>query len=138
MPYIRRTISFVLISGAIAFSTPSTSARHSRTHEVRMVSSSAPRFEPAEIHIAAGDTVVFVLVSGAPHNVAFETTALSPVATRRLRAAVHDTILPFAGPLLMKDNERYAVSFAGMPTGRYPFYCMPHMGLQMRGTVVVE
>ena len=97
-----------------------------------------PRFEPAELRIQAGDTVVFILVSGAPHNVAFDTTSLSAEATQRLRAVVHDPMLPLAGPFLLKEGERYAVSFEGVPAGRYPFYCMPHEGLHMRGVVIVQ
>lgn len=103
-----------------------------------MVGGASPRFEPAELTIATGDTVVFVLASGAPHNVAFDTTVLSSDAKRRLQSAVHDAMLPFAGPLLLKDGERYVVSFAGVPSGRYPFFCMPHMSAGMRGTVVVR
>ena len=96
------------------------------------------RFEPAEIEIAAGDSVVFVLVAGAPHNVAFDSAGLSVPAMARIRAAVHDSIAPFAGPLLLKEGERYAVSFAGVPAGRYAFYCMPHVSVPMRGVVVVR
>lgn len=97
-----------------------------------------PRFEPAEVRIAPGDTVVFVVVSGQPHNVAFDTTGLAQPVRDRLRTAVHDPIVPMAGPLLLKTGDRYAVSFAGIPAGRYPFFCMPHVALHMQGTVVVQ
>ena len=101
-------------------------------------SAQAPRFEPAEIQIESGDTVAFVLTSGAPHNVAFDSTTLSPAATERLRAIVHDPMLPLAGPMLLKEGERYTVVFSNVLAGRYPYYCMPHMAMQMRGTVVVR
>ena len=101
-------------------------------------SAQAPRFEPAEIQIASGDTVEFVLVSAAPHNVAFDSTALSPAATDRLRKIVHDPMLPLAGPMLLKEGERYTLVFADVPAGRYAYFCMPHMSMQMRGTVVVR
>ena len=96
------------------------------------------RFEPSEIEISPGDSVAFVLVSGAPHNVAFDSTALSPASRAPLRVAVHDAIMPFAGPLLLKEGERYVMSFAGVPAGRYPFFCMPHVSVSMRGVVVVR
>jgi len=101
-------------------------------------SAQAPRFEPAEIQIASGDTVDFVLVSAAPHNVAFDSTALSPMATARLHKIVHDPMLPLAGPMLLKAGERYTVVFSDVPPGRYSYYCMPHMSMQMKGTVVVQ
>lgn len=100
-------------------------------------SAQAPRFEPAEIQIEAGDTVDFVLVSAAPHNVAFDSTSLSSAATERLRKIIHDPMLPLAGPLLLKEGERYTLVF-DVPAGRYAYYCMPHMSMQMRGTVVVR
>ena len=101
-------------------------------------STNGARFEPAEVEIAPGDTVVFVLASGGPHNVAFDSTGLSPSVTARLRAAIHDPMMPLAGPFLLKEGERYAVSFEGMPPGTYTFYCLPHLALKMRGTVVVR
>ena len=113
--------------------------RSPATHEVRMVGpANDPRFVPAEVEIASGDSVAFVVVSGAPHNVSFDTTGLDPTVRDRLRAAIHDPMLPMAGPLLLKAGDRYAVSFAGIPAGRYTFYCMPHMALHMQGAVVVR
>ena len=109
------------------------------THEVRMLGpANNPRFEPNEVQIASGDSVAFVVVSGEPHNVAFDTTALDPEVRDKLRAAIHDAMLPMAGPLLLKAGDRYAISFAGIPAGRYTFYCMPHMALHMQGAVVVR
>ncbi len=113
--------------------------RVATTHEVRMLGpADHPRFEPAEVTVASGDTVVFVVVSGEPHNVSFDTTGLAAPARDRLRAAIHDPMLPMASPLLLKAGDRYAVSFAGFPAGRYPFFCMPHVALHMQGAVVVR
>lgn len=109
------------------------------SHTIHMVGpADHPKFEPAEVEIAPGDSVVFVVVSGQPHNVAFDTTGLAAPVRDKLRAAIHDPMLPMAGPLLLKEGERYAVSFAGIPAGRYPFYCLPHMALHMQGAVVVR
>ena len=109
------------------------------THQIRMVGpADHPRFEPAEVEIASGDSVVFVVVSGQPHNVSFDSTGLAAPVRAKLQAAIHDPILPMAGPLLLKDGDRYVVSFAGIPAGRYPFFCLPHMALHMQGVVVVR
>ena len=57
------------------------------THTVNMVGDGQGyRFEPAEITIAAGDGIKFVMVSGGPHNVAFDPAALSPEAKTALTA----------------------------------------------------
>lgn len=95
-------------------------------------------FEPAELRVDAGDTVVFVVASGEPHNVAFDTTSLSAAQKHALRPALHDEMLPFAGPLLVHSGDRYTLNTAGLPAGTYPFYCMTHVALHMRGTLVVR
>src|SRR3954468_21404257 len=42
-------------------------------HEVKMVGDDKGyRFEPAELTIKSGDAVTFTMVSGGPHNVAFD------------------------------------------------------------------
>ena len=30
------------------------------------------------------------------------------------------------------------MSFAGVPAGRYEYYCMPHMGMNMKGVITVQ
>ena len=110
-----------------------------RTHVVRMVGDAKGfRFEPERIEIGAGDTLVFEVASGQPHDVAFDTTTMAPATTRQLSARLHDQIAPLAGPLLMKPGERYVVAFDGIAPGRYGFYCLPHQALQMKGEVVVR
>ena len=43
------------------------------THEVKMVGDDKGyRFEPADITVKQGDGIKFVMVSGGPHNVAFD------------------------------------------------------------------
>ena len=49
------------------------------THEIKMIGDGAGyRFEPANLTVAAGDGVKFTLVSGGPHNVAFDGAAIDP------------------------------------------------------------
>jgi plastocyanin len=96
------------------------------------------RFEPEHLEITSGDTVIFEAVSGQPHDVAFDTTGLASSDVRRLSMRLHDQIAPLAGPLLVKPGERYVVAFDGITPGRYPFYCLPHRAVQMKGEVIVR
>ena len=110
-----------------------------RVHIVEMRAvDGAYRFEPAEVTIDRDDSVEFVVVSGQPHNVAFDTTGLTAPAIDRLRRNMSNQIAPLAGPLLTGEHEHYLVSFSGLPAGRYPFYCQPHLALGMRGAVTVR
>ena len=110
-----------------------------RVHTIEMrVVDGAYRFEPAEVTIDRDDSVEFVVVSGQPHNVAFDTAGLTAPAIERLRRNMPNQIAPLAGPLLTGDHEHYLVSFAGLPAGRYRFYCQPHLALGMRGAVTVR
>ena len=108
-------------------------------HVVRMVGDAKGfRFEPQRIDIATGDTLIFEVASGQPHDVAFDTTAMAPATARELSSRLRDQIAPLAGPLLVKPGERYVVAFDGIAPGRYAFYCLPHQALQMKGEVVIR
>jgi plastocyanin len=126
-----------LISPGLALA--SAAATGTRVHVVRMVGdANGFRFEPQHLEIASGDTLVFEVASGQPHDVAFDTAGVAPATVRQLSMRVHDQIAPLAGPLLVKPGERYGVSFDGIAPGRYAFYCLPHQTLQMKGWVVVK
>lgn len=96
------------------------------------------RFEPAQLTIRAGDRVRFVTVSGAPHNVAFDPARIPAAARGPLSAGMPEQIQPLAGPLLMEADGSYTISFAGVPAGRYEFFCMPHVGMGMTGAITVR
>ena len=109
------------------------------THVVRMtVTGTTARFDPATVTVHPGDRVRFVVVSGAPHNVSFDPAKLPADVRRVLAAAMPNPIQPLSGPLLLNAGDSYTISFAGVKPGRYEFYCMPHVGMQMKGTVVVR
>ena len=108
-------------------------------HEVRMTSDGKNfRFSPSALTIRSGDEVRFINVSGGPHNVAFDPAHLADPAAAKLEAAMKNQIAPMAGPLLTAENESYVVSFAGVPAGKYEFFCMPHSAMEMKGVIVVE
>lgn len=109
------------------------------THEVKMVQvGEAYRFQPASLTVRPGDRVRFVNVSGGPHNVAFDAGKIPDAAEKQLAANRPDPIAPLSGALLTKPGESYTVSFAGVPPGAYPFSCMPHLAMGMKGVVTVR
>ena len=108
-------------------------------HEVRMTTDGKTfSFAPAALTIRPGDIVKFVNASGGPHNVAFDPAKVADPAAAKLAAAMKDQIAPLAGPLLTGPNESYEVSFAGVPAGKYEFFCMPHASMAMQGVITVQ
>jgi plastocyanin len=109
------------------------------THEVRMVlENDEYRFEPAELTINQGESVRFVMVSGAPHNVAFDPEQIPAAVRPRLTANMPNQMSPLAGPLLVETGDSYVISFAGVPPGTYAYFCMPHIAMDMKGTITVH
>ena len=110
-----------------------------QTHTVRMVGDAQGyRFEPANITIKRGDAVKWVMVSGGPHNVAFEADKLPAGAQAQLSANMPNQQGPLSSPMMMNPNEEYTASFAGVPAGNYPYICTPHLAMNMRGVVTVQ
>ncbi len=121
-----------LAAGRVPISTPA-------THEVKMVQrGEGYHFEPANLTIERGDRVRFITLSGAPHNIAFEADSIPDAAEAALAAGMPDRIAPLAGPLLLQTGDSYTISFDGVPAGRYPYICMPHVTMGMKGTITVE
>ncbi|MEP6765058.1 MAG: plastocyanin/azurin family copper-binding protein, partial [Gemmatimonadaceae bacterium] len=57
------------------------------THEIKMIGDEKGyRFDPAETTIKAGDGVKFIMVTGGPHNVAFDETNINATAKSQLIA----------------------------------------------------
>lgn len=135
------TIRLLLVAAVLpllSLAAPQAAERRS-VHVVRMVGDDKGyRFEPARLTIASGDSVIFQVASGQPHSIAFDTTAMAPATARVLSARMREQIAPLSGPLLLKTADRYGISFAGVPAGRYPFFCLPHLALQMKGEVTVQ
>lgn len=109
------------------------------THEVRMVmEGTSARFEPANLTIRSGDRIRFVTVSGAPHNVAFDPAKIPDAAEARLSAGMPGQIQPLSGALVLNAGDSYTISFAGVPAGRYEYFCMPHVAMNMKGVITVQ
>jgi plastocyanin len=109
------------------------------THTVNMVGDGQGyRFEPADITIKGGDGIKFVMVSGGPHNVAFDPATLSAEAKTALLANMPEQAGELSGKMLLNANEEYTISFAGVPAGTYDYHCTPHLAMGMKGKITVQ
>jgi plastocyanin len=108
-------------------------------HEVKMVGDDKGyRFEPAELTIKSGDAVTFTMVSGGPHNVAFDPNTTPAAGKAQLDANMDSKLAELSSPMLQNPNEKYTISFGGVAPGVYPFHCTPHLAMNMKGTITVQ
>jgi len=109
------------------------------THTVNMVvdAQGQYKFEPADITVKAGDAIKWVMVSGGPHNVAFQNIA-DAAAKSALMANMPNQPTELSSPMFMNPGEEYTVSFGNVPAGKYEYVCTPHLALGMKGTVTVQ
>ncbi|MFL5614299.1 MAG: plastocyanin/azurin family copper-binding protein [Gemmatimonadaceae bacterium] len=111
-----------------------------QTVEVRMLQDAQGNyhFDPADITIKSGDGVKFVMVSGGPHNVAFDPAQIPADAKTQLSANMQQQVSELSSPMMMNPNETYTISFGKMPPGQYAFHCTPHLAMGMKGTITVQ
>jgi plastocyanin len=110
-----------------------------KTVEVKMVGDEKGyRFEPADITVKQGDGIKFVMVSGGPHNAAFDPATVPAAAKAQLSANMPNQMSDLNGPLLVNPNEAYTISFANVPPGKYEYHCTPHLAMGMKGTITVQ
>jgi plastocyanin len=97
------------------------------------------RFEPANFTIKQGDGVKFVVVSGGPHNVAFDPATIPPDVRAQLDANMGtDKMGELSSSLKMNPGESVTVSFGKIKPGQYPYHCVPHLALNMKGVITVQ
>jgi len=96
------------------------------------------RFDPANVTIKQGQAVKWVMISGGPHNVAFDPATVPADSKDQLNANMTGQISELSSPMLMNPNEAYTISFAGVKPGTYPFHCTPHLAMNMKGTITVQ
>jgi len=109
-------------------------------HEVKMLGDAQGyRFEPAQLTIKPGDTVKWTMVSGGPHNVAFD-PANATVNTNKaaLSAGMPNQQGELSSPMLTQPNETYQMTFANVPAGTYDYHCTPHLAMNMKGQITVQ
>jgi plastocyanin len=110
-----------------------------KTVEVKMLGDGTTyKFEPENITINAGDNVKWTMVSGGPHNVAFDPAEIQAAAKPQLMANMDNQMSELSGPLLSNVGETYEISFANVPAGTYNYHCTPHLAMNMRGTITVK
>ena len=97
------------------------------------------RFEPANFTIKQGDGVKFVVVSGGPHNVAFDPATIPADVRAQLDANMGtDKMGELSSSLKMNPGESITVSFGNIKPGQYPYHCVPHLALNMKGVITVQ
>lgn len=97
------------------------------------------RFEPANITVKQGDAIKFVVVSGGPHNVAFDPATIPADVKGQLDANMGtDKMGEMSSNMKMNPGESITVSFGNIKPGQYPFHCTPHLALNMKGVITVQ
>ena len=111
-----------------------------KTHEIRMLGDAQGyRFEPANFTVRAGDGAKFVVVSGPPHNVAFDPATIPPDVRPQLDANMGtDKMGELSSSMKMNPGESVTVSFGNIKPGQYPYHCTPHLALNMKGVITVQ
>jgi plastocyanin len=84
-------------------------------------------FVPDEVTIKAGDSVSWIGNKGMPHNVVFDEENV-PEGTK-LDAINHED-------MINEDGEKVTSKFD--KPGTYAYYCEPHRGAGMNGTINVK
>ncbi|HYC52714.1 MAG TPA: plastocyanin/azurin family copper-binding protein [Gemmatimonadaceae bacterium] len=106
-------------------------------HEVQMLGDEKGyRFEPTDATVKVGDGVRWTMISGPPHNVQFQNVAAD--AKTQLSANMPNQLTDLSSPLLLNNNEKYEMSFAGVKPGKYEYICTPHLANNMRGSITVQ
>ncbi|MBN4006818.1 plastocyanin [Nostoc sp. LPT] len=123
-------LTILLVVSSFAVFTPSASAE---TYKVKLGSDKGLLvFDPKNSTIKAGDTIEWVNNKVPPHNVVFD-PAKNPSKSPDLAKSLSHK------KLLMSPGQKETTTFAAdAPAGVYTFYCEPHRGAGMVGTITVE
>lgn len=119
---------------------PETQARN-RSIVVNMeLKGSQYRFSPARFQVRRGDTVVFRVMSGFPHNFQFYRDSIPAGAESVLLAmGLDDRNGDPAAPLLVFPKTTFRLHFPqDAPLGKYRFYCLPHQLMGMTGVITLK
>jgi plastocyanin len=126
--------------GATAAGTGTMAPITGTTHEVKMIGDAKGyRFDPANITVKQGDGIKFVVVSGGPHNVAFDPATIPADVKPQLDANMGtDKMGELSSAMKMNPGDSETISFANIKPGQYPFHCVPHLALGMKGVITVQ
>ena len=87
-------------------------------------------FQPDRLRIAPGETVRWV-VESAGHS----TTSYSPANNEQYRSRIADGAPPWTSNVIATKGQSFEHTFT--VEGVYQYYCIPHEGAGMVGTIVV-
>jgi plastocyanin len=107
-----------------------------RTDEVDMAAGQV--FDPSGAQVQVGDTVTFVNTSKEAHTVTAygsELPAGAPYFASGGATSESEAREDLTGGLI-REGESYSFTFT--ETGTYRYFCIPHEGAGMKGTIVVE
>jgi plastocyanin len=123
-------LTILLVVSSFAVFTPSASAE---TYKVKLGSDKGMlAFEPKKLTVKPGDTIEWVNNKVPPHNVVFD-SAKNPSQSKELAASLSHK------KMLMSPGQKETTTFpADAPVGDYTFYCEPHRGAGMVGTITVQ
>ncbi len=110
------------------------------THEVKMLGDATGyRYEPANITVKAGDGIKFTVVSMVPHNVAFDPALIPADVKGQLDANMGpDKMGELSSKLLLNIGDSFTLSLGNIKPGSYPFFCTPHLAMNMKGVITVQ
>ena len=109
------------------------------TVEVKMIGDAQGyRFDPANVTIKKGDGVKFTMVSGGPHNVAFDPAGIPAGSNAQLDANMSDKMAELSSNMKTNPGDAITVSFANVPAGTYNYHCTPHLAMGMKGVITVQ
>ena len=110
-----------------------------QTIEVKMIGDEKGyRFEPADIKAKAGDGIKFVMVSGGPHNVAFDPAVVPADVKAQLDANISEKMGELSSAMKMNAGESITLSLGNIKAGTYDYHCTPHLAMGMKGKISVE
>jgi plastocyanin len=114
------TVTIAIVASSLWFSSPALA----ETYTVKMGSDNGLLvFEPAKLSVKAGDTVEWIVNKSAPHNVVFDGGAKSLSHSQ----------------LEMAAGSKFELKIpSDIAAGDYNFYCEPHRGAGMVGTLSVS
>lgn len=122
-------LTLVLVASSFALFTPPAAAE---TYKVKLGSDKGMlAFEPKSQTIQPGDTIEWVNNKVPPHNVVFD-PAKNPTKSADLAKSLSHK------QLLMTPGQEVKTTFPeDAPLGDYSYYCEPHRGAGMIGTITV-
>ncbi|BAY28597.1 plastocyanin [Nostoc carneum NIES-2107] len=123
-------LTILLVVSSFAVFTPSASAD---TYQIKLGTDKGMlAFEPKKLSVKPGDTIEWVNNKVPPHNVVFD-AAKNPAKSADLAKSLSHK------QLLMNPGQKQTTTIpTDAPAGDYTFYCEPHRGAGMVGTITVQ